>query len=177
MAGTLAGGTAARLAGADRVRFAEAQAGLLLSFTQQAAAGAWISALLLRGAGLAAVTAAAGAALTAVAGSRAVPYRQPGAAGPVLRVLTASLLAGRASAEAVTGLVRRKHADVRPPSPCPAGASVGGEARQLARWLAGTGWRWCSPGPAHRAGEVRCCAGREGAGAARRCRGRFLAHV
>ena len=58
-----------------------------------------------------------------------------------------------------------------------AGASVGGEARQLARWPAGPGWRWCSPGPAHRAGEVRCCAGREAAGAARRCRGRFLAHV
>ena len=31
--------------------------------------------------------------------------------------------------------------------------------------------------PAHRAGEVRCCAGRQVAGAARRCRGRFLAHI
>jgi endonuclease/exonuclease/phosphatase (EEP) superfamily protein YafD len=58
------------------------------------------------------VTAAAAAALTAAAGPRAVPCRQPPAAGPVLRVLTANLLAGRASAEAVTGLVRRTHTDV-----------------------------------------------------------------
>jgi endonuclease/exonuclease/phosphatase (EEP) superfamily protein YafD len=108
----MAGWAAARLAGADRLRFAEAQAVPLLSFTPQAAAGAWISALLLRGAGPAAVTAAAAAALTVAVGPRAVPYRQPGAAGPVLRVLTANLLVGRASAEAVTGLVRRKHADV-----------------------------------------------------------------
>ena len=97
MAGTLAGWAAARLAGADRLRFAEAQAVPLLSFTPQAAAGAWISALLLRGTGPAAVTAAAAAALTAAAGPRAVPCRQPGATGPVLRVLTANLLAGRAS--------------------------------------------------------------------------------
>ena len=112
MAGTLAGWAAARLAGADRVRFAEAWAVPLLSFTPQVAAGAWISALLLHGAGPAAVTAAAGAALTAAVGPRAVPCCQPPAAGPVLRVLTANLLAGRAAAEAVTGLVLRKHADV-----------------------------------------------------------------
>jgi hypothetical protein len=112
VAGTLAGWAAARLAGADRLPFAEAQAVRLLSFTPQVTAGAWISALLLRGAGPAAVTAAAGAALAAAAGPRAVPCRQPGAAGPVLRVLTVNLLFGRASAEAVTGLVRREHADV-----------------------------------------------------------------
>ena len=112
MAGTLAGWAAARLAGADRLRFAEAWTVPLLSLTPQAAAGAWISALLLPGAGPAAVTAAAAAALTAAAGPRAVPCRQPPATGPVLRVLTANLLAGRASAEAVTGLVRRTHADV-----------------------------------------------------------------
>jgi endonuclease/exonuclease/phosphatase (EEP) superfamily protein YafD len=112
VAGTLAGWAAARLAGADRMRFAEAWTVPLLSFTPQAAAGAWIGALLLRGAGPAAVTTAAAAVLTAAAGPRAVPYREPAAAGPVLRVLTANLLAGRASAEAVTGLVRRKHADV-----------------------------------------------------------------
>lgn len=112
MAGTLAGWAAARLAGADRLRLTEAWTVPLLSFTPQAAAGAWISALLLRGAGPAAVTAAAGTALTAVACSRAVPYRPTNGAGPVLRVLTANLLAGRASAEAVTGLVRRKHTDV-----------------------------------------------------------------
>jgi endonuclease/exonuclease/phosphatase (EEP) superfamily protein YafD len=112
VAGALAGWAAARLAGADRLRFAEAWAVPLLSFTPQVTAGAWAGALLLRGAGPAAATAVAGAALTAAVGPRAVPSRQPPAAGPVLRVLTANLLVGRAAAEAVTGLVRRRHADV-----------------------------------------------------------------
>ena len=112
MAGALAGWAAARLAGADRLRFAEAWAVPLLSFTPQVTAGAWASALLLRGAGPAAATAVAGAALTAAVGPRAVPCRQPPAAGPVLRVLTANLLAGRAGAEVVAELVCRKHADV-----------------------------------------------------------------
>ena len=112
MAGALAGWAAARLAGADRLRFAEAWAVPLLSFTPQAAAGAWVSALLLRGAGPAAAAAAAGAALTAAVGPRAVPCRQPAAAGPVLRVVTANLLAGRAVAEAVVELARRTRADV-----------------------------------------------------------------
>jgi endonuclease/exonuclease/phosphatase (EEP) superfamily protein YafD len=112
VAGALAGWAAARLAGADRLRFAEAWAVPLLSFTPQVTAGAWVSALLLRGAGPAAVAGVAGAALTAAVGPRAVPHRQPPAAGPVLRVLTANLLAGRAEAEAVVELVGRKHADV-----------------------------------------------------------------
>src|SRR5580693_7470541 len=112
VAGALAGWAAARLAGADRLRFAEAWAVPLLSFTPQVTAGAWASALLLRGAGPAAATAVAGAALTAAVGPRAVPSRQPPAAGPVLRVLTANLLAGRAGAEAVAELVGRQHADV-----------------------------------------------------------------
>jgi endonuclease/exonuclease/phosphatase (EEP) superfamily protein YafD len=112
VAGTLAGWAAARLAGADRLRFAEAWAVPLLSFTPQVTGGAWAGALLLRGAGPAAAAAAAGAALTAAVGPRAVPCRQPPAAGPVLRVLTANLLAGRAGAGAVAGLVRRQHADV-----------------------------------------------------------------
>ena len=112
MAGALAGWAAARLAGADRLRFAEAWAVPLLSFTPQVTAGAWASALLLRGAGPAAATAVAGAALTAAVGPRAVPYRQPSAAGPVLRVLTANLLAGQAAAEVVVELACRKHADV-----------------------------------------------------------------
>jgi endonuclease/exonuclease/phosphatase (EEP) superfamily protein YafD len=112
VAGTLAGWAVARLAGADRLPLTEAWTVPLLSFTPQAAAGAWMGALLLRGAGPAAVTAAAGAALAAAAVPRAVPCRQPGAAGPVLRVLTANLLAGRASAEAVTGLARHTRADV-----------------------------------------------------------------
>ena len=101
MAGALAGWAAARLAGADRLRFTEAWAVPLLSFTPQVTAGAWAGALLLRGAGPAAATAVAGAALTAAVGPRAVPCRQPPAAGPMLRVLTANLLAGRAVAEAV----------------------------------------------------------------------------
>ena len=112
MAGALAGWAAARLAGADRLRFAEAWAVPLLSFTPQVTAGAWVSALLLRGAGPTAATAVAGAALTAVVGPRAVPCRQPPAAGPVLRILTANLLVGRAVAEVVVELVCRQHADV-----------------------------------------------------------------
>ena len=112
MAGALGGWAAARLAGADRLRFAEAWAVPLLSFTPQVTAGAWASALLLRGAGPAAATAVAGAALTAAVGPRAVPCRQPPAAGPVLRVVTANLLAGRAGAGVVAGLVCRQRADV-----------------------------------------------------------------
>jgi endonuclease/exonuclease/phosphatase (EEP) superfamily protein YafD len=112
VAGALAGWAAARLAGADRLRFAEAWAVPLLSFTPQVTAGAWAGPLLLRGAGPAAAAAAAGAALTAAVGPRAVPSRQPPAAGPVLRVVTANLLAGRAVAEAVAELACRTHADV-----------------------------------------------------------------
>ena len=112
MAGALVGWAAARLAGADRLRCAEAWAVPLLSFTPQVAAGAWVSALLLGSAGPAAAAAVAGAALTAAVGPRAVPYRQPPAAGPVLRVLTANLLAGRAVAEAVVELACHMHADV-----------------------------------------------------------------
>src|SRR5579862_8048798 len=100
------------LAGADRLWFTEALAVPLLSFTPQVTAGSWAGALLLRGAGPAATAAIAGAALTAAVGPRAVPSRQPPASGPVLRVLTANLLAGRAEAEAVAELVGRKHADV-----------------------------------------------------------------
>jgi endonuclease/exonuclease/phosphatase (EEP) superfamily protein YafD len=112
VAGALAGWAAARLAGADRLRFAEAWTVPLLSFTPQVTAGAWVSALLLRGAGPAAAAAVSGAALTAAVGPRALPARQPPAAGPVLRVLTANLLFGRAVAEAVVGLACRKHVDV-----------------------------------------------------------------
>jgi endonuclease/exonuclease/phosphatase (EEP) superfamily protein YafD len=112
VAGVLGGWAAARLAGADRLPFAEAWAAPLLSFTPQVTAAAWASALLLRGAGPAAASAVAGAALTAAVGPRAVPHRQPSAAGPVLRVLTANLLAGRAGAQAVVELAGRTRADV-----------------------------------------------------------------
>ncbi len=112
VAGALAGWAAARLAGADRLRSAEAWTVPTLSFTPQVTVGAWASALLLPGAGPAAAAAVAGAALTVAVGPRAVPYRQPPAAGPVLRVLTANLFAGRAEAGAVVGLVGRQHADI-----------------------------------------------------------------
>ena len=112
VAGALASWVAARLAGADRPRFAEAWAVPLLSFTPQATAAAWASALLLRRKGPAAAAAAAAAALTAAVGPRAIPSRQPAAAGPVLRVLTSNLLVGRAAADMLVELARRKHADV-----------------------------------------------------------------
>ena len=112
MAGALAGWAAARLAGADRLRFAEAWAVPVLSFTPQVTAGAWAGALLLRGACPAAAAAVAGAALTAAVSPRAVPHRQPPAAGPALRVLTANLLVGRAVAEVVVELSCRMDADV-----------------------------------------------------------------
>jgi endonuclease/exonuclease/phosphatase (EEP) superfamily protein YafD len=112
VAGALATWAAGRLAGADRLRFAEAWTVPLLSFTPQAAAAAWASALLLRGRVPAAAAAVAGAAMTAVVGSRATPSRQPAAAGPMLRVLTANLLVGRAAAEEVVELAGDKHADV-----------------------------------------------------------------
>jgi endonuclease/exonuclease/phosphatase (EEP) superfamily protein YafD len=112
VAGALAGWAVARLAGADRLRFAEAWAVPLLSFTPQAAAGAWASALMLRGRGPAAAAAVAGAALTAAVAPRAIPSRQPAATGPELRVLTANLLVGRAAAGTLVELVRCTHTDV-----------------------------------------------------------------
>src|ERR1700685_716402 len=68
VAGALVGWAAARLAGADRLRFAEAWAVPLMSFTPQVTTGAWASTLLLRGAGPAAATAVAGGAVTATGG-------------------------------------------------------------------------------------------------------------
>ena len=112
MAGALAGWAAGRLAGADRLRFAEALTVPLVSFTPQVTVGAWAGAALLRGAGPAAVSAVAAAALTAVVGPRAVPGRPPTAGGPVLRVVTANLLAGRAVAEGVVELAGKLRADV-----------------------------------------------------------------
>ena len=112
MAGVLAGWAAARLAGADRLRVTEAWTVPLLSLTPQVTAGAWASALLLRNTGAAAAATVAAAALTGAVGPRAVPSRQPPAKGPVLRVLTANLLVGRAEPKAVVELASRKDADV-----------------------------------------------------------------
>jgi endonuclease/exonuclease/phosphatase (EEP) superfamily protein YafD len=111
-AGALTGMAAVRLAGADRLRFAESWAVPLLSFTPQVTAAAWAGALLLRGKGPAAAAAVAGAALSAAVGSRTIPSRQPAATGPMLRVLTANLLVGRAAADVLVDLARRKRADV-----------------------------------------------------------------
>jgi endonuclease/exonuclease/phosphatase (EEP) superfamily protein YafD len=111
VAGTLAGFAAARLTGADRVRLAESWSVPLLSFTPQAAATAWASAILLRGRGPAAVAALSGAALAVAVTPRATRRRQPAATGPVVRLVTANLLVGRASAEALTGLAASTRAD------------------------------------------------------------------
>jgi endonuclease/exonuclease/phosphatase (EEP) superfamily protein YafD len=110
-AGGLAGWAAVRLAGADRFRRLEAPVAPLLSFTPLVAAAAPLGSLLLRRKGAAAATVLAGAAMAAVVLPRAVRCRQPEARGPVLRVLTANLLVGRASQEAVVDLVRRTAAD------------------------------------------------------------------
>jgi endonuclease/exonuclease/phosphatase (EEP) superfamily protein YafD len=112
VAGTLAGFAAARLAGADRVRRTESWSVPLLSFTPQAAAAAWASALLLRGRGPAAVAAVSGAALAAAVAPRATRCRQPAATGPVVRLLTANLLVGRGCPAALTDLAARTRADV-----------------------------------------------------------------
>jgi endonuclease/exonuclease/phosphatase family metal-dependent hydrolase len=112
VAGGLAASAAVRLTGADRLRLLDAGAVPLLSFTPQAAAGAWLSALLLRGRGAGVTAALAGAALTAATAPRALPRRQPPARGPVLRVLTANLLAGRADADTLVELVAATRADV-----------------------------------------------------------------
>jgi endonuclease/exonuclease/phosphatase (EEP) superfamily protein YafD len=112
VAGGLAGWAAARLAGADRLGCAESWAVPLLSFTPQVTAGAWAGSLLLRGRGACATAALAGAALTATVAPRAMRRRQPAAGGPVLRILTANLLVGRAATGPVVDLVRSTGADV-----------------------------------------------------------------
>ncbi len=111
-AGGVAGWGAARLAGADRIRRFEAPTAPLLSFTPHVTAAALLSSLLLRRKGAATTAAVTGAALAAVVLPRAIRRPQPAASGPVLRVLTANLLAGQAAAETVVGLVRRLDVDV-----------------------------------------------------------------
>ncbi|MGD0375304.1 MAG: endonuclease/exonuclease/phosphatase family protein [Streptosporangiaceae bacterium] len=111
-AGGAAGYGAARLAAADRFGVLEARAVPLLSFAPHAAAGALAGALLVRPRGAAATAAVTGAALAATVLPRTIRRTQPHAGGQVVRVLTANLLDGRASAEAVVGLVRRTDADV-----------------------------------------------------------------
>ena len=111
-AGGLASCGATRLAAADRSRRFEAVTVPVLAFTPHAAAVALLGSLVLRRRGPAATAALTGAALAAVVLPRAAGRPQPRAGGPVLRVITANTLKGRASAEAVVGLVRRHGADV-----------------------------------------------------------------
>jgi endonuclease/exonuclease/phosphatase (EEP) superfamily protein YafD len=112
VAGGLAGWAAARLTGADRLTATEAWAVPPLSFTPQAAAAAGAGCLLMRDRRARALTACAGLALAGVVAPRALRHRQPGAAGPVLRVLTTNLMFGAAEPAAVTWLARRSGADV-----------------------------------------------------------------
>jgi endonuclease/exonuclease/phosphatase (EEP) superfamily protein YafD len=115
VAGGLAAWAVARVAAADRHRRAEPAAVPLLSFTPQVAAAAPWAALGLRLAGRrgpATTAAAAAAALGLVVRARRVPRPQPGASGPVLRVLTFNMFFGRADAEILVGRVRQLGADV-----------------------------------------------------------------
>jgi endonuclease/exonuclease/phosphatase (EEP) superfamily protein YafD len=107
-----AGWALARVTGADRLPTADAPAVAALAFTPQVAAGAWLTALLLRDERAAALTALAAGAMTAVVAPRAMAGPQPAATGPELRVLTVNLLAGRAQPGPVASLVRRTGADV-----------------------------------------------------------------
>jgi endonuclease/exonuclease/phosphatase family metal-dependent hydrolase len=96
----------------DRLAQIDVPAAALLPFVPQATAMAWIGALLLRDRRACSVTAAAAAGLTAAILPRAFARRQPAATGPVLAVLTANLLAGKAAADPVVELVRRTRSDV-----------------------------------------------------------------
>jgi endonuclease/exonuclease/phosphatase (EEP) superfamily protein YafD len=111
--GGMAGLGAARLARADRVRQVEAPVAPLLSFAPQAMAGGLLGYLLLRRQRVAAAAAGlTGAALATVVLPRAIRRTQPKADGPVLRVITANLLRGRADEEALVRLVQRNGVDV-----------------------------------------------------------------
>ena len=88
---------------------------LSLAFTPHVAAAApWaaVGLRLARRRGPAATAAVAAAALGAVVRARKIPRPQPGACGPMLRVLTLNLYFGRADAEVVVARVRQAGADV-----------------------------------------------------------------
>jgi endonuclease/exonuclease/phosphatase (EEP) superfamily protein YafD len=112
LAACMAGFGAARLAAADRLRQVEAPVTPLMSFTPHVAAAALAAPVLLRRKGAAATAALTGTALAAVVLPRAIKRPQPLADGPGLRVVTANLRHGGASAEAVVSLVQRTGADV-----------------------------------------------------------------
>jgi len=103
---------AARLISADRFEPLERTAIPLLALTPQAAVGAGLAALALRGRGPSATAALAAASLAATAAPRAIARRQPAAAGPALSVLTVNLLHGRAAGPELVELVGATGADV-----------------------------------------------------------------
>ena len=108
----VAGYGVARLAEADRWRRVEAPAAPLLSFTPQVTAAALLLGPLVLRRGAAASAALTGTALATVVLPRAIRRPQPMTRGPVLRVVTANLMHGRAAEEAIVGLVRRTGTDV-----------------------------------------------------------------
>ncbi len=112
VAGGLAGWALARVAAVDRLPLLQAPVASLLSFTPQAVAGAWLAAVLLPDDGAAATAALSAAAMTAALAPRAIARRQPQTDGCALRVLTANMLVGTASADPIVGLVQRTSADV-----------------------------------------------------------------
>jgi endonuclease/exonuclease/phosphatase family metal-dependent hydrolase len=112
VAGGFAGWALARLVAADRLRPTAAQSVVLLPFTPQVAAGAWVASLALRDRRARYVAALAAGALTTAVAPRAIPHRQAEVSGQIMRVLTANLLGGRAEAEPVVELVRQTKPDV-----------------------------------------------------------------
>lgn len=103
---------AARLAAADRHKLTDTPTASALSFTPHVTVAAWLATAVLSDPGAAAVSAAAAAALTSVVAPRTVRRGQPAATGPVLRVMTANLLVGRANPEILVDLVRGNDVDV-----------------------------------------------------------------
>ncbi|SIN37494.1 endonuclease/exonuclease/phosphatase family protein [Micromonospora cremea] len=101
---------AARLAGLDRGPLVQA-----LAFTPYVAGWSVLAltlALALRRWWPAAVAALAAAVLIGVVAPRALAAPQPAAGGPIVRLLTANLLAGSADARTLVELVRRHRVDV-----------------------------------------------------------------
>jgi endonuclease/exonuclease/phosphatase family metal-dependent hydrolase len=115
VAGGFAAWAAARILAVDRTRRAETIAVPALTFTPQVARLAPWAALALRLAGRrrpAATAAVAAAALDLVVHARKIPRPQPGASGPMLRILTHNMYFGRADAEILVARVSQLGADV-----------------------------------------------------------------
>jgi endonuclease/exonuclease/phosphatase (EEP) superfamily protein YafD len=112
VAGGLAAWAIARLTSADRFAVTEAWIVPWLAFTPYAAVAAAAGTLIMRDRTARAVSGLAGLTLAGLVAPRTLPRRQPQPTGPVLRVITANLLGGRADAGAVLSLVRETRADV-----------------------------------------------------------------